>query len=290
MGNMDIRPNWQNVLQRIGEGLTDQQLHAALNKECRTWLDALRHEYGDEYRIHETDNFYLLTSESDRYASVLLSFLERTLKRILTTLDGIASDEGYGKHVVVVFANQDQYYDYVQHFYPDEGEYGLSAGMYLDEGYGHLVFPVMDINLIESTVVHELTHACLTHLPLPIWLNEGLAVVMEDVLANKRLYLNDEVYAEHLKYWNAETIELFWSGESFYGSDEGQSLSYTLAHVLMRNMSADYAALRQFCTHASFEDAGEAACQEYLGCSLSQLVGAFLGEGDWSPRPQNNRQ
>lgn len=41
----------------------------------------------------------------------------------------------------MIFQDNDQYYEHVGMFFPDEGEFGLSAGMYINEGYGHFVFP-----------------------------------------------------------------------------------------------------------------------------------------------------
>jgi len=75
-------------------------------------------------------------------------------------------------------------------FYPEEGEFDLSSGMYINEGYGHFVFPAQDINFAEPIAVHELTHVCVVHLPIPLWLNEGMAVLMEDVLADNHLFLD----------------------------------------------------------------------------------------------------
>jgi hypothetical protein len=33
--------------------------------------------------------------------------------------------------------------------------------------------------------VHELTHNLLCHLPIPLWLNEGLAVLIEQTVTQK---------------------------------------------------------------------------------------------------------
>ena len=133
-----------------------------------------------------------------------------------------------GKHVAIIFKDLDHYYDYVSMFLPEEGEFGISSGMYINNGYGHFVFPTQDMEYAEPIAVHELTHACLSHLPIPTWLNEGLAVLMEEVLANNTLYIDKEIVAQHHQYWNEENIQEFWSGDSFYASDEGQGLSYRI--------------------------------------------------------------
>ena len=70
--------------------------------------------------------------------------------------------------------------------------------------------------------------------------------------------------------------------------DENKELSYTLAHVLVRNISQDYSAFVNFSNHANYEDSGESAAQEYLGLLLKQIVGSFLGEGNWQPECRFN--
>ncbi|WP_156492932.1 MULTISPECIES: hypothetical protein [unclassified Alcanivorax] len=286
---MSIKPDWNEIAQRIGDDLSLEDLHSEWSKECKKWLESIASEFGNDYRIEESPNFSIMSNEGDRYIHVFSGFLERTLKRILKTLDGIASDEGFGKHVALIFQDIDQYYEYVGMFFPDEGEFGLSSGMYINEGYGHFVFPSQDIDYAEPIAVHELTHACLVHLPIPLWLNEGIAVLMEDVLSGNRLFLDKEMVERHQRYWNENTIQAFWSGESFMAIDEGQELSYNLAHILARNISQDFSAFAKFSNHANYEDAGESAAQEYLGLSLTQIVGSFLGEGNWQPDGRLNK-
>ncbi len=187
---MSIKPDWNEIAIRIGDSLSHDDLNSEWSIECKKWLESVANEFGKEYRIEESPNFSIMSNESDRYIHVFSGLLERTLERILNTLKGIASDEGLGKHVALIFQDIDQYYEYVGMFFPEEGEFGLSSGMYINEGYGHFVFPSQDIDYAEPIAVHELTHACLVHLPIPLWLNEGMAVLMEDVLAGHRLFLN----------------------------------------------------------------------------------------------------
>ena len=286
---MSIKPDWNEIALKIGEGLSHDELQSKWAMECHKWLESIASKFGDDYRVEETLNFSIMSNESDRYIKVFSSFLERTLKRVLRALNGIASDEGFGKHVAMIFQDIEQYYEYVEVFLPDEGEFGLSSGMYINEGYGHFVFPSQDVDIAEPIAVHELTHACLAHLPIPIWLNEGLAVVMEDVFAGNHLYLDKEILAKHERYWNRETIQEFWNGDSFFATDEGQELSYNLAHILVRNMSKDFEAFKDFVNKASFEDGGEKSCIDNLGCSLKNFVETFLGTGNWAPAKELNK-
>jgi hypothetical protein len=280
---MSIKPNWDEVSLEIGENLNHSELNVAWAAACNKWLSTIATEFGNDYRVIESSNFSIMSNESERYVSLFSSFLERTLKRILATLNGIASDEGFGKHAAMIFQNSEQYYEYVGLFYPDGGDFGLSSGMYINDGYGHFVFPSQELEYAESTAVHELTHACLGHLPIPLWLNEGIAVFMEEKLAGNDFYIDQQVVDQHHEYWTIETIQQFWSGESFHAIDEGQELSYHLAHLLTRNVFYNFYSYADFINSAEFEDSGEEAAQKHLGISLSYLVGTFLGEGNWAP-------
>lgn len=280
---MSIKPDWNEIALKISDDLSHAEQQEKWTLECKKWLESIASTFGEDYRIEESNNFFIMSNENDRYIKVFSNFLEKTLSRILIALKGIASDEGFGKHVSLIFQDMDQYYEYVEMFFPDEGEFGLSSGMYINEGYGHFVFPSQDIDIAEPIAVHELTHACLAHLPIPTWLNEGLAVVMEDILAGNHLFLDQEIIEQHEKYWNRDTIQEFWKGNSFFATDEGQDLSYHLAHILVRNMSKDFDAFQRFVNNASYEDGGETACIEHIGCSLQHFVEAFLGENNWAP-------
>ena len=283
---MGIKPDWDEIAQNIGNDLNHEELHIERNKECNKWLESIAKEYGSAYKIEESSSFLILSNQSERYIRVFSNFLERALRRILSNLEGIASDEGFGKHVALIFQDFDQYYEYIGMFFPEDGKFGYSSGMYINDGYGHFAFPSQDIDFAEPIAVHELTHVCLAHLPIPLWLNEGIAVLMEDVLVGHHLFIDKELLESHQQYWNEDTIQSFWSGESFLATDEGQQLSYHLAHIVVRNICQNSMAFTKFCNGANYEDAGETAAQEFLGLSLTQIVGTFLGEGDWQPNDQ----
>lgn len=173
-------------------------------------------------------------------------------------------------------------------FYPEDSKVGLSGGVYLNDGYGHFVFPAQDITFSESVAAHELTHACLFHLPIPLWLNEGLAMSMEDVVLNRNHFQMDRaIIAKHQTYWNEENIQTFWDGSSFANTDAGQALSYHLGQLLVRNISEDYAQFARFCKVAHVSDGGEKALLETFDISLGDLIEGLLGDGDWKPKQTN---
>jgi len=284
------RPNWQSIYKYADEHFSQDDPNTVWTDIARQWMRELAMSLPAGYRQTETDDFILLSDQSDRYNKTLSTFLQKCRRHLLSTLNGIASDMGYGKHVVIVFGDIDRYYDYVSYYGPQEGTFGLSSGMYMNYGYGHFVFPNTDLFNAEPVAAHEMTHALLNHLQLPTWLDEGLAVNMESAICGyPSPVLNHQMFDKHQAFWGEEEMQEFWRGESFSRPDEGQELSYQLARILVTNLAEDYNALVEFANKATRQDSGEAAIEEVFEISLGDMVANFLGEGEWWPMPETWR-
>ena len=283
-------PDWAAIYEIIEKSVPESEWNAAWEAASRSWVERVREKLGGDYQVYETEDFMLLSEAPMRVIKGAGRSCEDSLKRILASLEGVASDDGVGKHVVMIFASLDDYYGYIAYFFP-EGESPMSGGVCLSgDGYVHFAFPTTDYSSYRTVLVHELTHGCLGHLPIPAWLNEALAMRMEQVICGSDNFrLDQELYDKHLAYWNAETIQQFWSGESWGIPGDSDQLSYNLAQVLWRKIEADLAATRpeivRFILDAHFKDGGEAACQGTFDLSLGDLVTDFLGEGEWAPMP-----
>ncbi|QDU42431.1 hypothetical protein Mal52_08920 [Symmachiella dynata] len=281
------RPNWPAIYDWVDANVTrDADVDEIWTQLARDWIDALIESLPTGYARSESREFMVLSSGDSPTAEHLLECCESSRRIILDSLGSVAREEGYGKYVLFAFAKADTYYDYIADYYPDEGEFGLSGGMFLDDGYGHIAIPAVYAGGYERTLAHEMTHALLRHLPLPAWLNEGVTQVIEDIAMGGSYFMVDrETVRKHRDYWNVDTIDAFWSGESFYASDEGQELSYHLAQILYRNLVSDYPKqIARFLNSANYSDAGEAALVDVCGVSLCDRVTQFLGQGAWSPR------
>lgn len=282
------RPNWEAIYEHVEKELKNKDQHELWCEIARLWMGRVTTCLPENYSIHESDNFILITSETNKYVSLFLAFLERTLKKILSTLHNIASDDGYGKYVVLVFDDIDVYYTYISHFYRGDGVYGLSSGVYLNKGYGHFAFPHQELTYAESIAAHEMTHALLAHLPIPAWLNEGMAVSIENIITSYMPpRMDGEMYHRHLSFWGKDEIQEFWSGDIFHRSDEGQELSYHLAQFAVQSLSQDRKTFTQFANKANYSDGGESAAIEVYEGSLGGLIAQYFGEGDWSPNPED---
>ncbi|MEJ0000892.1 MAG: hypothetical protein WDO13_18025 [Verrucomicrobiota bacterium] len=196
---------------------------------------------------------------------------------------------GHGKHVILDFAAKDSYYEYIAYFYPPDVAINVSLGTFLSGGYRHIVLAPSP--RVQDTLVHELSHNRLAHLPLPRWLDEGIAVTMERKLSgNKGGMLDRELHRDHRAFWTPESIGAFWSGDSFHADEgDGRALSYSLAEVLVDLLVQDFPNFMDFVAKADDRDAGQSAAVEVLGLSLGDVVATFLGPGDWAaaiPAPE----
>lgn len=132
-----------------------------------------------------------------------------------------------------------------------------------------------------------MTHALLSHLPIPGWLNEGLAVSVENELTGSSpLRMDDQLFSKHVNFWGEKEIQAFWSGDSFNRPDEGQALSYQLAQFAVNSLSGDYEAFKQFANSANHIDGGESAANEIYAGSLGNLITQYFGEANWVPDPE----
>ena len=282
------RPNWEAIYECVDKDHKEIDKHELWTNIARAWMERLKTRLPAEYALHESDNFILVTSETDKYVKNFLGFLEQTLKKIMRTLQGIASDDGYGKYVVLIFDDIDSYYSYLSYFYPEEGVFGTSSGIFISAGYGHFAFPYQDIAIAEDIAAHEMTHALLSHLPIPLWLNEGLAVNIENHLTGSAQFrLDNEMIHRHQEYWGVAEVQEFWVGASFGRADEGQELSYHLAQFAVNALSQDYDTFVQFTNKAHYSDGGESAANEVYEGSLGGLLTNLLGDEDWSPKPES---
>lgn len=285
-------PDWEAVAQLAPAAAADAGLHAFWRGAVAAWLERMVQALGEDYCVSHSANFTLLAPLSRRECEVTLGFAERVHRRIVASLPGVAQAAGHGPQVMLLFDNPDEYYTYIDHYYPSEGVFAMSTGLFVDAGYGHFVFHAENVAEMEPILAHEHTHALLAHLHLPLWLDEGAAVNMEKYLVphmadpRRNLYSAQEMAQKHAAFWNAHTMQEFWTGHSFRRPDDGNLLSYDLADRLTRLLSAGnyprYSALLRMAQRA---DSGAAAMREIYGLDPAELVAEVLGAGPWQPQP-----
>ncbi len=83
-------------------------------------------------------------------------------------------------------------------------------------------------------------------------------------------------------FWNAQSIQEFWSGSSFMRTDDGNQLSYDLARILVDQLSRNWPDFAAFVGSARRQDAGATAAHAVYASSLGSLTTALL---DMPPDP-----
>jgi len=255
----------------------------------RAWVAWLAAQYGGAYRVHESEHALLMSAQTPKLANTALSYLSLTMRRVSRSLGRLALPQPETQ-VVLLLHDHDDYYRYLSGLYPDDGEFAMSSGVHFSGPAPHFAVNGEDLTSIEATLVHEMTHAYLTHLPIPAWLNEGLAVNMEMTfgrVADARHLL--ALQKKHRKYWTPENIQEFWCGRSYQRPDEGHELSYDLGRLLVAGMSEDWGRFEAFALAAMVDDAGAAAAAEHLEIDLGEFVRHFLerDDGEWAPDPKH---
>jgi hypothetical protein len=283
--------NWSPVQDWVN-AIASPELRTHAWTECeRAWLLHLRKALGPGYRLVESEDAALLSSLEPNVAKATLGYIDRTRRRVVHVLDGIAHVPEWGKDLLIVFDDSETYYHYVSYYYPDSGEFAFSGGMHINAGCSHFVTVKSDLRSIEPVIAHEMTHGCVGHLPLPLWLNEGLAVNTEHRLAGAgvRLYTPQEMRDKHLAFWGAQEIQEFWSGASFGRTDDGNLLSYDLARIMVEQMAKDWESFKRFVLTADRADAGASAASEQFGIELGECACALLERelsAAWVPDPR----
>lgn len=274
----------------LQRAIPEPQRQRAWERCERAWCLHFRDALGPKFRYDEAETAVVISSLEERVARATLDYMQRTLRRVTKVLEGIAQVPSWGKDLLIVFDDEESYYHYVSYYYPEKGEFAFSGGMFIHGSSGHFVTVRADLRAIEPTIAHEMTHGVLGHLPLPLWLNEGIAVNTEARLAGRPpgLYTPEQMHARHQGFWGDEEIQQFWSGHSFGRTDDGNSLSYDLARIIVEQLGKDWEAFRRFVLAAHRDDGGEAAAHEHLGMGLGELAAALLERefsAVWSPAP-----
>lgn len=279
------RPDWTFVGEWIAANVRKEKHAEAWDAAVEAWLRKTREQLGDPYAIDALDEFALLSALDQRAATIVLRHAKSAKATMLKTLSRLPLPEFLGPHVILAFAKLDEYCTYISHYYPD-GEYGLAPGLCIRTGgYMHMVFAPQQADALLRAVTHELAHVVLTRFDLPLWLEEGMTQILEEVVSGYSLFrMNHEIAERHSRYWPEHGLQDYWSGKVFESADEGRELAYSLSQVLIRNLTTDHPRrFFDFVATAKRIDAGESTMREHLGMGLADCAAQFLGQGEWAP-------
>jgi hypothetical protein len=300
------RVNWELVHGWIdGHVDTGGDIEKIWDEAALLWVNQLREDIGGDYVVFKSKQTILLCDQAKDVAEWLLNYAGRAAATIKEHLGETAWQGAFGRDVVLVFSDEDDYYHYLA-YHSLDGEQAASAGVCIHSGYTHIALPWRDAFDAANAIVHELTHDCLSHLPLPLWLNEGVAVTLQKSVAPptrglgqsdqdalfaaaiswKAPIMWDELAERHLEFWTEERIQSFWAGTAFFEPGEANELSYSLAEVFLKLITerTDRESFRAFLEAAHQQDAGQTAAIDILKTDLGDVAGTFLGKGNWRPQ------
>lgn len=277
------RPDWKMIREFVEAHVPQDALASTWNEIAAKWLEEMVTDLGGNARVIQSYNFYCLSDLEAETTRTLLAYAEfavGTIRRYLHT----AAWRGYnGKHVLLLFSDPDDYYAYVS-YYHRAGVHILSDGMFIRRNYAHIALPYVDTRSAQHVLAHELTHNLLCHLPIPVWLNEGLAVTLEKLVTQHGLILDRELAERHRNHWNETNIQAFWAGKTFNIPGDDSQLSYSLGEILVNLLSEKGSDFIEFVKAADWRDGGQDAAVNFFNQGLEESLGGFLGPGNWRPQ------
>lgn len=267
---------------------TDALRQTANDLAKRAWLLHLRDAIGPHCQLYALPQTYILSGQEPSVALAAARYVETTRKRIDKVLQNLAAFPTDESSVLLVMDDEDSYYHYVSIYYPEEGEFAFSGGMFLSGPCPHFVVKAHDLRQIEPVIAHELTHSALAHLGLPTWIDEGIAVNTEQRLTGvpAQSHTPHQLRDMHRQFWNEARIQTFWSGDSFFQPGDSNLLSYDLARMLVDYLARDWDSFSRFVAQARRMDGGESALNAVFAASLGDYVCALLEKPEsaaWQP-------
>jgi hypothetical protein len=222
---------------------TSQNPAALRRAIAAAWLDELRDALKDDHRRWRHATVEGLGPLDDNLAIRAAKGADRAIEIITDSLQRLRGNAPIPLVAIIALRKTDDYYSFIAPYYPDEGEFGTSGGVYLNEGgfaLPMIVLPMTAKWAVEQTLAHELTHHALRGKRLPLWAEEGLTQMMEErVTGHSNFQLNQEMLDRHQNRWGEDddALERFFSGESFHSPhDDEQELAYHLAQFLVRGL------------------------------------------------------
>ncbi len=262
-------PDWAAFHEIVG-----QPDPRTLQDAVDIWIEALRGALGDAYEIVDSKRFVAISAGPPADTDALLLLMEHSCERLRHRLRDIASLTWRLKPLVLLFDGGRRFSDYVMAVDDGDLERLGPVAAYLPGGpyVGQFLFAPVPAENHETAILHALTHRMAGGYPYPYWVYEMVAAYTTEPTA--RAVSGD---------CNEETIQDFWSGQSFFDDDRREA-GYALAAGLAQKLSIDDDAFHRFVRTAHYRDLGDAAAREVFGMGVGDLVALVLGSGKWAPR------
>jgi hypothetical protein len=247
------------------------------------WLDEVRDTLEEDHKRWRHAGIEGLAPMADDLAVRTARGADRARDIIADALKPMRGMSPIPVVCVIALAKSKDYYSFISRYYPDEGEFGTSGGVYINEGEPSIPMIAMPMNLkhsVEQTLAHELTHHALRGLELPLWVEEGLTQMMEErVTGHTGFTMNQEFLERHQERWGEDGVAIgrFWSGDAFHSPhDDEQELAYHLAQLLVRGLLTERPKPFFAFARACAGEGVRAAADEALGEQPEQIAARAL--------------
>lgn len=246
------------------------------------WLDELRDSLAEDHHRWRSQNIEGLAPLAGRVAHAAAQTAERAYEVLSRDLAVIRGKVPIPPISLCVIAPLDSYITLISGYFPEEGEFATSGGIYLHEGssaQGLVVVNAAGRHQCEQTIAHELTHHALRGSRLPIWVEEGFTQMMEErIVGVPNFNLDQEMMARQHAAWRERDIDEFLSGAGFHCPDDDvQELSYHLSQLVVRSeltrRPKEFFEFAKACRVMGAEE----ACVRHLGVTPRELVGGAIG-------------
>ncbi|MCE2968449.1 MAG: hypothetical protein ACK5WB_14400 [Phycisphaerales bacterium] len=245
-------------------------------------LDDLRDDLSVDHRRWRSRHIEGIAPLDGSTSASIASTAERSCKILAESLRIIRGDIPVAPVAIVAITPLDAYIDFTSAYFPDQGEFATSGGLYLNEGTGSI--PIIAINAATptaapQTVAHELTHHALHGLRVPLWIEEGFTQMMEERVTGVCHFTLDREMAERQRdHWSEHDLDSYIEGDAFH-SPEGdtQELAYHLSQWVVRGeltrRGNDFLSFVRACQQGDPDH----HCRRMLGSSQRELIATVLG-------------
>lgn len=131
-------PRWEALYKTL-ESLPLPEQVAQITNVISHWLQSLAAAIGPTAGVLKHCEMFCLYSASPEQAERLLQWSSRALAQIIAIVGDHRTPEMVGPRIIMLVDDTDRYYDYIDMFYPDAGEYGTSGGICVSSNYYHVV-------------------------------------------------------------------------------------------------------------------------------------------------------
>ena len=246
------------------------------------WLDAVCAALPTDHKRWRHTHIEGLAPIDNSTAQRIAAFADRAAVTIAGAMQPITDESHIEPVAIVALQARKDYYSFIAPFYPDEGEFATSGGVYIRErdwSWPVIAMPVeSNRHSLEQTIAHELTHHALSGRDIPLWAEEGLTQMMEErVTGTPSLRFDFDTRDRHADHWDDDSLQRFWSGDAFHSPHEDeQELAYNLSQLIVRGLlTRQPTQFFAFARTATRDDNGEAAAREHLGVELAALADAL---------------